>query len=190
MAVLPRSLGAPVPRAGVQHGRLGCGGVGQAEPDRVCTVPGQPGQQLVGAAGPRRRGPTNTDRPGRLPGLCPGSCANAARSTVMWSAAVFDPAFPLGSMSDSGSPVRSAPWLAKAQQRHRLRRSDGSTTLRYEGHRIRCWTWHPSCTLVVQVVLETLWGRFGRGGGVRWLCLSRGVLPVRLFDDDLRRLGW
>jgi hypothetical protein len=165
---------------------------GRLNPTDYCTVPGQPGQQLVGAAGPSAR--TNTDRPGRLPGLCPGSCANAARSTVMWSAAVFDPAFPLRSMSDSGSPVRSAPWLAKPSKvvdDHRLRRAR-----RFDHAQIRQET-YPLLDMAPEMyvgcpsrIRRRLWGRFGRGGGVRRLCLSRGVLPVRLFGDDLRRLGW
>ena len=36
----------------------------------------------------------STGRPGRFPRLCPGSRRSAARVTVMWSAAVFDPALP------------------------------------------------------------------------------------------------
>jgi hypothetical protein len=48
-------------------------------------------------------------RPGRVPGLCPGSCASAALTTVMCSAAVLLPALPLRSRQVSGSPVPSAP---------------------------------------------------------------------------------
>jgi len=59
---------------------------------------------------------TRTDRPGRRPGRCPGSCANAALSTAMWSAAVLEPAFPLRSMAESGSPVPSWPWSRKVSK--------------------------------------------------------------------------
>ena len=43
-----------------------------------------------------------------------GSCASASRAVSMWSAAVFDPAFPGRSTIASGSPFPPAPWSAQA----------------------------------------------------------------------------
>lgn len=52
----------------------------------------------------------STLRPGRVPGRWPGSWARAPLITVMWSAAVFDPALPGRSIIANGSPVPSLPW--------------------------------------------------------------------------------
>ena len=41
-----------------------------------------------------------------------GSWASASRVAAIWSAAVFDPAFPGRSMMASGSPDPPAPWSA------------------------------------------------------------------------------
>src|SRR5665648_256150 len=49
---------------------------------------------------------TSTD----LPRRAPGSWARALVSTLMWSAAVFDPALPGRSAIANGSPVPSGPW--------------------------------------------------------------------------------
>ena len=43
-----------------------------------------------------------------------GSWASASRAASMWSAAVFEPAFPGRSTMASGSPFPSAPWSAQA----------------------------------------------------------------------------
>jgi hypothetical protein len=43
---------------------------------------------------------------------CPGSCARASFVAVMWSSAVFEPAFPGRSMMASGSPEPPALWSA------------------------------------------------------------------------------
>ena len=50
-----------------------------------------------------------TFRPVRRPARYEGSCRNAARMTVRWSAAVFEPAFPGRSNAANGSPVLSGP---------------------------------------------------------------------------------
>src|SRR5665647_3481747 len=55
---------------------------------------------------------TSTD----LPRRAPGSWARAAVITVMWSAAVFDPALPGRSAIANGSPVPSGPWSTNAQR--------------------------------------------------------------------------
>jgi hypothetical protein len=56
----------------------------------------------------------STLRPGLVPARCEGSCLRASRTTVMWSAAVFDPAFPGRNMTASGSPDPSGPWSTNA----------------------------------------------------------------------------
>src|SRR5665647_2737361 len=53
---------------------------------------------------------TSTD----LPRRAPGSWARALVSTLMWSAAVFDPALPGRSAIANGSPVPSGPWSTNA----------------------------------------------------------------------------
>src|SRR5450759_3833637 len=53
---------------------------------------------------------TSTD----LPRRAPGSWARALVSTLMWSAAVFDPALPGRSAITNGSPVPSGPWSTNA----------------------------------------------------------------------------
>lgn len=52
-------------------------------------------------------------RPTRYPGSH-GNCANAFLTTVMWSAAVFEPALPARSSIATGSPVPSPPWSTNA----------------------------------------------------------------------------
>ncbi len=87
--------------------------IGQGEPDRVGHPLGvQERQEVVGGA--RAVGADQHPPPGPDPGPCPGSWANAWRLTVMWSAAVFDPAFPARSWTANGSPVPSAPWSTNA----------------------------------------------------------------------------
>ena len=52
----------------------------------------------------------STERPERWPAwLSAGSCLSAWRITVMWSVAVFEPAFPLRSSIATGSPVTAWP---------------------------------------------------------------------------------
>jgi hypothetical protein len=61
---------------------------------------------------------TSTERPDRCPArLSAGSWRRAVRITLMCSSAVFDPALPLRSITDSGSPVPSGPWSANTVNR-------------------------------------------------------------------------
>src|SRR5665647_2735152 len=76
---------------------------------------------------------TSTD----LPRRAPGSWARAAVITVMWSAAVFDPALPGRSAIANGSPVPSGPWSTNAQRvepEPLLERRPGILLLRVRGH--------------------------------------------------------
>ena len=56
---------------------------------------------------------TNTFFPGR-DASTPGNAFRAVRATVMWSAAVFDPALPLRSSIVNGSPAPPGPWSTNA----------------------------------------------------------------------------
>ena len=58
--------------------------------------------------------PPESVRTSTLRRRCRGSCASASRVASMWSAAVFDPAFPGRSTMASGSPFPPAPWSAQA----------------------------------------------------------------------------
>ena len=124
------------PRLRRDRGQLGLdrGGVtGKAEPDRVGQpAAGQPGDQLVRAAGPSTR--TSTFLPRLLPS---GNWASAARMTVMWSVTVFDPAFPLRNRNASGSPVPSGAVIEESRQRMvseaALERRRGGLLLRMRG---------------------------------------------------------
>ena len=64
----------------------------------------------------------STCRPGRRPGRWSGSCASAARTTVMWSAAVFEPALPLLQQHRQRLPG------ARPGRGRRTPRADGSRT--------------------------------------------------------------
>ena len=122
-----------------QRGELVDDGLGQAEPDRVrqtaATV--QPVEELVGAAGRRRCGSAPSARAGARPGVRAAG-ASACRMTVMWSAAVFDPAFPGRSSTASGSPVPAGPWSTNAHNgwnpKPRLERRRRVLLLRVRGH--------------------------------------------------------
>lgn len=82
--------------------------LGQVEPDRVRqALADQLIQELVCASHP-----VSADQnlaAGPASAAMTGSCVSAARTTAMWSAAVFEPAFPLRSRHDSSSHVPSAP---------------------------------------------------------------------------------
>jgi translation initiation factor IF-2 len=56
--------------------------------------------------------PPESARTSTRPRKCRGSCARARRAAAVWSAAVFDPAFPGRSTIASGSAFPVSPWSA------------------------------------------------------------------------------
>ena len=88
--------------------------VGDGEPDGVGQPParrGEPGQEVVGAADRSQRGSGPAAAGGRAAAPAPSRVAS------MWSAAVFEPAFPGRSRKASGSPLPSGAVISEDGQR-------------------------------------------------------------------------
>ena len=79
-------------------------------PDGVVQPPGPRGQPLEELVRPAAG--IGSDQ--HLPPQVTGSWASASRAASIWSAAVFEPAFPGRSTMARGSPFPSAPWSAQA----------------------------------------------------------------------------